>query len=205
MKLTFNKIENKYVSEFEVTSDFNLHVERPNGGLFNIYQRTSASGKYAKINEFNTDGKSVVDVDFTGIVYPKSIKVVTNVEPVVAEVVTDGEVIPSAGGGSRNIKYYDLSGAALEVKQGMPMYALMMKYNFEASKAILGCGQLMSLSMGGALSEKAELAVAVAIDLDAVFTISANEQIKMSDLITPEAIAELGLPEITEEEFYNIN
>ena len=205
MELTFNKIGNKYVSEFEVTSDFNLHIERPEGGFINVYQRTSSEGEYAAINGFDTDGKSILDIDFTALVYPKRIKIISVKVPKYAEVVTDGEVIPSAGGGSRNIKYYDLSGAALDVKQGMPMYALMMKYNIEGSKSICGFGQLLSFSMNDSLSGMAESAVAGAFDFDAVFAIGADGQMKTSDVITPELIAEIGLPEITEEEFYNIN
>jgi hypothetical protein len=59
--------------------------------------------------------------------------------------------------------------------------------------------------MNDSLSGMAESAVAGAFDFDAVFVIGADGQMKTSDLITPELIAELGLTEITEEEFYNLN
>ena len=86
MELTFNKIGNKYVSEFEVTSDFNLHIERSKGGIINVYQRTSSEGKYAIIDGFDTDGKSVLDIDFTALVYPKWIKIISEKEPKVGVV-----------------------------------------------------------------------------------------------------------------------
>ena len=86
MELTFNKIGNKYISEFEVTSDFNLHIERPEGGIINVYQRTSSEGEYAIIDGFDTDGKSVLDIDFTALVYPKWIKIISEKEPKVGVV-----------------------------------------------------------------------------------------------------------------------
>lgn len=86
MELIFNKIGNKYVSEFVVTSDFNLHIERPEGGIINVYQRTSSEGEYAIIDEFDAGGKSVFDIDFTALVYPKWIKIVSEKEPKVGVV-----------------------------------------------------------------------------------------------------------------------
>lgn len=207
MEIKFTKNGEKFVSEFTATADFNLHLEGVVEGKVKVYQRSTAEGEYAYVRAATPypSFSKVYDYDFSALVYPKYIKVVTDVEPEYAEVVTDGEVIPSAGGGSRNIKYYDLSGAALDVKQGMPMYALMMKYNIEESKVICGFGQLLNFSMNDSLSGMAESAVAGAFDFDAVFVIGADGQMKTSDFITPELIAELGLTEITEEEFYNLN
>jgi hypothetical protein len=86
MKLTFNKVGNKYISEFEVTSDFNIHIERPEGGIIDIYQRTSTEGEYTVVDEFDTNGKSVIDVDFTALVYPKYMKVSCETQPTMAVV-----------------------------------------------------------------------------------------------------------------------
>ena len=41
MELTFNKVKENYEAEFEVTSDFNLHIERKQGGNIYFYQRTT--------------------------------------------------------------------------------------------------------------------------------------------------------------------
>jgi hypothetical protein len=86
MELTFNKVGNKYISEFEVTSDFNIHIERPEGGIIDIYQRTSTEGEYTVVDEFDTNGKSVIDVDFTALVYPKYMKVSCETQPTMAVV-----------------------------------------------------------------------------------------------------------------------
>lgn len=86
MELTFNKVGNKYISEFEVTADFNIHIERPEGGITDIYQRTSPEGEYAVVEGFDTNGKSVIDVDFTALVYPKWIRVVCGNKPTVGVV-----------------------------------------------------------------------------------------------------------------------
>ena len=54
MEITFEKIEQywgkdaAYVSEFEVTADFNLHIERKKGGRFLVYQKSVADGEYGQ-------------------------------------------------------------------------------------------------------------------------------------------------------------
>lgn len=93
MELTFRKEGSKYIAEFSATADFNLHLEREVGGFLYVSQRTSASGQYDSIKggDFAPKDK-VVDYDFTALVYPKFIKVVSEVEPSYAAVVSDGEV-----------------------------------------------------------------------------------------------------------------
>lgn len=88
MNLNFTKVGSKYVAEFEAESDFNLHIERNESGFLFVNQRTTASGKYDSIRggaSFNY-GDPVVDVDFTSVVYPKWVQVVSKVEPIRAEV-----------------------------------------------------------------------------------------------------------------------
>lgn len=86
MDLNFNKEGNVFVAEFEVTSDFNLHIERLNGGIIDMYQRTSSEGEYTIIDGFDTDGKAVLDIDFTALIYPKGIKIISEKEPTMAVV-----------------------------------------------------------------------------------------------------------------------
>lgn len=87
MELNFNKTENGYVTEFEVTSDFNLHIERKESSALTIYQRGSASGEYASaFTKGMYEGARVVDYDFGALVYPKWIKVVSGSEVIVGEV-----------------------------------------------------------------------------------------------------------------------
>lgn len=91
MELIFNKSDKYYVSEFQVTANFNLHIEKPNGDI-RLYQRT-AGGKYDSIdNVVYYAGNSVFDYDFNALVYPKFIKIVSETEPTYAEVVSDGEI-----------------------------------------------------------------------------------------------------------------
>lgn len=45
MELTFEQIDGYWISEFEVSADFNLHIERDTEGRLDIYQRT-AGGRY---------------------------------------------------------------------------------------------------------------------------------------------------------------
>lgn len=94
MELTFEKIGDWYISEFEVTSDFNLHIEKEPKGDFYLYQRTSSSGQYDIIEDFGykKGGDNVIDLDFQALVYPKWIKIKSAVKPLVATITTDGEV-----------------------------------------------------------------------------------------------------------------
>lgn len=98
MALKFNQNERgAWVAEFEVTQDFNLHVERSESGYFFVNQRTTPEGLYDSIKGalFNY-GDPVVDFDFTGVIYPKYIQVVSKVEPTYAEVtLADGSKVES--------------------------------------------------------------------------------------------------------------
>ena len=86
MELTFEKIEQYFgkdaawVSEFEVTADFNLHIERKAGGRFLVYQKSVADGEYDIVDGLRKDHKDVIDMDFVALVYPKFIKVVSEAE-----------------------------------------------------------------------------------------------------------------------------
>ena len=87
MDLIFEKKEQywgkdaAWVSEFEVTSDFNLHVERVSGGRFLLKQKTVKDGKYAICDGLGRqDHKDVIDITLWDLVYPKYIKVVSEAE-----------------------------------------------------------------------------------------------------------------------------
>ena len=83
--LTFNQVGDKYVAEFEATTDFNLHIERSESGFLFVNQRTTSSGAYDSVKgaSFNYND-AVVDMDFTGAIYPKYIQVVSKVMPTMA-------------------------------------------------------------------------------------------------------------------------
>ena len=92
-ELVFVKQGSKYFSEFEVTKDFNLHIERGKGGILYLQQRTTDVGMYDSVNDADFAPMDlIVDYDFSSLVYPKYIKVVSEVEPSYAAITTDGEV-----------------------------------------------------------------------------------------------------------------
>jgi hypothetical protein len=87
MELTFKQSsqlfgkEYGYEAEFEATADFNLHIERKAGGALLFYQKGIADGEYDIVdNDGYFRHKAVIDLDFTALVYPKWIKVVSEVE-----------------------------------------------------------------------------------------------------------------------------
>lgn len=94
MELTFQKSADRWIAEFEAHADFNLHLEGVLGGAVSIFQRGTASGGYAYVNDATpiSSYANVYDYDFTGVVYPKFIKVSCASEPTFAEVISNGEV-----------------------------------------------------------------------------------------------------------------
>lgn len=94
MDLIFTKSETgkSWVAEFEATADFNLHIERRDkGGDIWLYQRTNGGG-WDIVNDFGNPRYGVIDYDCTALIYPKYIKVVSEVEPTYAAVTSAGEV-----------------------------------------------------------------------------------------------------------------
>lgn len=82
-----------YEVEFEASSDFNIHIERPSDGYFLLFQKSTPNGKYTEVNNvYDLESKTTIDMDFVGVVYPKWIKIVSNVEPTYAAIISDGEV-----------------------------------------------------------------------------------------------------------------
>lgn len=81
-----------WVSEFEVNSDFNLHIERTKGGIISLYQRTTGGG-WDHVDAFEyVRHQASIDFDCSALVYPKWCKIESEVEPSYAAITTDGEV-----------------------------------------------------------------------------------------------------------------
>jgi hypothetical protein len=93
MDLNFELQGSYFIAEFEVTSDFNLHIEKDPIGQFIVYQRT-AGGAYDLVADFgkNKGDDPIIDYDFQALVYPKWIKIKSSVKPIIATITTDGEV-----------------------------------------------------------------------------------------------------------------
>ena len=93
MELEFIQNETgKWVAEFQVTSDFNLHLDNVNKRSLKILQRTQGNGYGIVADTLEVrDYTNVYDCDFTGLVYPKFIKI-ESVEKPIGIITTDGEV-----------------------------------------------------------------------------------------------------------------
>jgi hypothetical protein len=94
MNIQFQKEGLHWVAEFQVTADFNLHLEREGTGSLRIMQSTVSGGMYDRVKggSFNYNDL-VVDIDFTSVIYPKFIQVISMSEPTLAEVTCpEGEV-----------------------------------------------------------------------------------------------------------------
>ena len=119
MALKFTNVGENWVAEFSVTDDFNLHIEREESGYLIVNQRTTAEGKYDSIRDgsFNY-GDPVVDIDFTGVIYPKYIQVISKVEPTYAEVTSNGEV-KQAGGIKKSSFYLNGEHKKYDYEEGM--------------------------------------------------------------------------------------
>lgn len=91
--IVFNKDGNKWVAEFEVSADFNLHIEKPQIGYLYMQQR-STSGKWDSVHKFQVaDSDYIVDYDFAALVYPKQIRLVSEYAPTMCALTSDGDVI----------------------------------------------------------------------------------------------------------------
>lgn len=49
LRFTKNNDTQEYVAEFQVNSDFNIHLERDNYGRVNILQRTTSEGNFEPV------------------------------------------------------------------------------------------------------------------------------------------------------------
>lgn len=90
MELNFTKVGNGYVAEFEATGSFNVHIETDEPCGIAVKQRTSKSGAFAAVEVGGSQsyGK-VIDVDFSAVVWPKTIQIHVPFMPTKAEVNTN--------------------------------------------------------------------------------------------------------------------
>lgn len=115
MELQFKKVGSRYETEFEATGNFNLHCERKGAGNFKLFQKGTPEGQYATESSYaDHKAEAVVDIDFSMLVYPKFIKVVSESEPIQGIVTMDGEGGSSGSGrGIRPVTADDFSSIVL--------------------------------------------------------------------------------------------
>lgn len=76
--LEFKKNGSVWYAEFQVNSDFNIHLERQAEGRLYIAQRTTSEGGFDNVTlpiGVNVNTGMVFDCDFSALVYPKTIRV----------------------------------------------------------------------------------------------------------------------------------
>lgn len=131
MTLQFTLEDGLFVAEFEATSRFNLHLERPASGSIYMKQKTVKNGSYVIVKDFgwNRDGDLIIDADCgQGAVYPKWIRLESAVEPSVAEVTFESESSGGGAGAKPEIVYLtEASGMILEVALPGPSYLAKYK------------------------------------------------------------------------------
>lgn len=98
MQLEFKKQNGLYEVEFEVTGNFNLHLERKSYGRVELYQKTSSETNYTSSPSYSTNGDAVINLDFSMGIYPKFVKIVSYTEVEKAIVTMEGESVGSGAG-----------------------------------------------------------------------------------------------------------
>lgn len=84
--IQFTKQGNTYVAEFEVNADFNLHIEKSRSGYLYMQQRTSNVGQFDSVKNFQIlDSDYIIDCDFSALIYPKQIRIVSEHMPSIAK------------------------------------------------------------------------------------------------------------------------
>lgn len=107
MELEFKKVGSRYEAEFEATGNFNLNIERVAPEKIQVFQKGAEDGEYAsQASWYNNYASAIVDYDFSALIYPKWIKVVSYSEPVQAIVTMESE---SGGSGSDGAKIVPLT------------------------------------------------------------------------------------------------
>lgn len=92
MELEFKKVGSRYEAEFEAIGNFNLNIERVAPEKIQVFQKGAEDGEYAsQASWYNNYASAIVDYDFSALIYPKWIKVVSYSEPIQAIVTMDGE------------------------------------------------------------------------------------------------------------------
>lgn len=80
MELTFVKDGDKWVTEFEVNGDFNIHIEKGKGSLA-VLQTTVAGGHYDSVSSlYMASDERTMDKDATALIYPKTLRIEAHTE-----------------------------------------------------------------------------------------------------------------------------
>lgn len=93
INLEFKKNSSVWYAEFQVNSDFNIHLERDNYGRVSILQRTTSEGNFEPVvlpGSLAYNAGTTIDCDFSALVYPKTIRVESDSEVLSGTVTESG-------------------------------------------------------------------------------------------------------------------
>ena len=214
MELTFEKVGNQYVAEFEAPSDFNLHIEREEIGVLEVHQRGSAEGAYDFAWGTGVNGRKVIDYDFGALVYPKWIKVVSGSEVVSASVnfnVGGGSGSGESGEAS-TIEYLDVSGISFDEA---PFTLIKLSCSSVAIRLFMNnqyvVGPYMFLNIDGDLNPSNIKAIAINPDAEVNMPESSTGGNVVKTTIKEYLVKLTGgwsdidaIPRITKEQFYSL-
>lgn len=208
MTLSFTLEDGLYVAEFEATSRFNLHLERPASGSIYMKQKTVKDGSYVIVKDFgwNRDGDLIIDADCgQGAVYPKWIRLESAVEPSVAEVTFESESsgggAGNSGGGNENTyEYIDVRELA-ELKAPLIMYSLAVRVRGSDNYTMPITSLLTSTDSAESVFNSV---MAVMLDLSFVIDMGSDGKFETRELYASMGIDLSSLPHLTKEQFYNL-
>lgn len=232
MELTFQKSADRWIAEFEAHADFAIHIEGVLEGNVQLLQRHPAHGMYAVVSDSikRSSYVNVYDYEVPVLIAPVFIKVSCATEPTFAAVTTDGEVIEikaqskeievtsngtmditpdagfaylnsvkvktnvagSGGGGGDTWRYFDVSRLDSNMKP--------MTFPF-----IVKSGNFIKTPQ---MDEDWTQVVAIGVD-DSDNRVyiprlgrTSWSRVMAEEGLTPEVMAQFGIIEITEDEFY---
>lgn len=122
VELTFNEVGSKYVAEFSVDGDFNLHIEKPRGGEVFISKSTVFDEGATFVRELKMgDYQGVLDKDFSEVITPKAYRITSSTQYVKAVVTAYEEIIEKKG--TQTLLVYrnnhEEGAFTIEYKEGM--------------------------------------------------------------------------------------
>lgn len=97
--IPWDSTEKPYEAIFMISGDAAIHIERERPGRIIMQQRTGLSGRFSEVNDFagRYNGTLNIDHEIVGFVYPKEIRIISEVEPTFAAI-----TFSSAGGNGGN-------------------------------------------------------------------------------------------------------
>ena len=214
MEITFEKVGNKYVAEFEATNDFNLHIERTEQGTLEVYQRGTAEGEYDFAWSAGIGARKVIDYDFGALVYPKYIKVVSGSEVISASVnFNEGGGSGSGSSDGVNMEYYRIDWNYYDDIAGTDNY-IAFKASSLVNCANADCSEKYIIDAVRCPYSYKCVAKIACVPLTRIFIIGSEEYIDKGEswidifknpTLAPSGNLDKYLIPISKEEFYNMN